>query len=195
MFFKVSPVEWVRGMVDSCLLPNNWQHSEHLWDNVPPYYRWVDGQSSHQEGRLQQFLKVFGFELDQAREFVESWQHLYDIDWSPIRLLRKLGPNFGLEYESGLGDIRYRSMLTNIGWPVQDQDAARSPALELLVANMSKYQDTVVTAGESLMLTPDDSDFYGGLGSWAGLHPDTVVSGLTVLTPLTSSTWPPGPAR
>ena len=191
LFFKVSPVEWVRGMVDSCLLAKDWQHSEHLWENTPPYYRWVDGQSGHQEGRLRQFMEVFGFELDTTREFVESWQHLYDIDWSPIRLLRKLGLNFGLEYESGLGDIRFRSMMANIGWLYKTRGTI--PSLETLVANMSKYQCTVV-AGSSLMLQPDDSDFSGGLGSWAGLHPDTKISGLTVLTPdkLNMATSPAG---
>ena len=170
LFFKATPKEWVRGMVDSCLLPRDLLHSTYLWENVPPYYRWVDSQSAQQTGFLQQFLNVFGFELDNEREFIESWQHLYDIDWSPIRLLRQLGPNFGIAYESGLGDIRFRSMMTNIGYLYKTRGT--TPSLELLVANMSKYQCSVST-GVSLMLQPDDSDFYQSTGSWAGIHPDT----------------------
>lgn len=180
VFFKVSPVEWVRGMVDSCLLPRDLQHDEYLWNNVPPYYRWVDGESGQQVGMLRQFLNVFGFELDQAREFVESWQHLYDIDWSPIRLLRQLGPNFGVPYESGIGDIRYRSLMADIGHLYKTRGTV--PSLELLVGNMSKYTCRM-KAGDSLLLRPDDGDFYTGIGSWAGLHPDTAVSGQTLLAP------------
>jgi len=179
LFFKVGPVEWVRGMVSSCLLPRNLQHAQHLWENVPPYYRWVDGQQSYREGRLRQFLNVFGFELDNEREFIESWQHVYDSDWSPIRLLRKLGPNFGVPYEAGLGDIRYRSLMADIGNLYKTRGTR--PGLEHLVANMSKYQCTA-TAGSSLMLTPDDSDFFRGSGNWAGMHPQTNM-GQTFLAP------------
>lgn len=180
MFFKVSPVEWVRGMVDSCMLPRDLQHDEYLWNNVPPYYRWVDGESGQQVGFLRQFLDVFGFELDTAREFIESWQHLYDIDYSPIRLLRQLGPNFGVPYESGIGDIRYRSLMADIGNLYATRGT--TPSLERLTSNMSKYMCRV-EPGASMMLTPDDSDFYGSTGNWAGLHPDTAVSGQTVLAP------------
>lgn len=179
LFFKVSPIEWVRGMVDSCLLPRDLLHATHLWNNIPPYYQWVDGQAASQ-GFLKPFLDVFGFELDQCREFVESWQHLYDADWSPIRLLRQLGPNFGVPYESGIGDIRYRSLMADIGHLYEIRGS--TPSLIELIGNMSKYECTV-TSGASLMLAPDDSDFYTGVGAWAGVHQQTVIPSQTVLTP------------
>lgn len=174
LFFKVTPVQWVRGMVDSCLLPRDLHHADHLWDNVPPYYQWVDGNLANR-GYLKPFLSIFGFELDQCREFIESWQHLYDADWSPIRLLKHLGANFGVPYESGIGDIRYRSLMADIGhlYEVRGTEAS----LTDLVANMSKYAVTV-TGGASLMLTPDDSDFYLGIGNWAGLHPESSIASM-----------------
>ena len=112
-------------------------------------------------GYLQQFLSVFGFELDTCREFVESWQHVYDVDWSPIRLLRKLGQNFGLDYEQGVGDIRYRSLFSELGRFYEIRGT--QTCLEGVIRRMSKYH-TTVTAGSNLMLLPDDSDFYQGTG-------------------------------
>ena len=163
LFFKVSQVEWIQGMLDSCLLPRDFHHADHLWDNLPPYYRWTDENSMVGNGYLKQFLNVFGFELDTTREFVESWQHVYDVDWSPIRLLRKLGPNFGYDYEQGIGDIRYRSLFSEIGHLYDIRGTQK--CLEGVVRKMSKFECDV-TAGGNVMLLPDDSDFYTGTGNW-----------------------------
>ena len=177
LFFKISPVEWIQGMVDSALLPRNFHHAEHLWDNIPPYYRWTDENQLIGKGHLQQFLSVFGFELDTCREFVESWQHVYDADFSPIRLLRKLGQNFGLEYEQGVGDIRFRSLFSELGRFYEIRGT--QTCLEGVIRRMSKYH-TTVTAGSNLMLLPDDSDFYQGIGNWGGAHPDFDAPGSPV---------------
>ena len=137
LFFKISEVEWIQGMVDSTLLPRDFGHTEHLWDNVPPYYRWTDENSLVGDGFLKQFLSVFGFELDTCREYIESWQHVYDADWSPIRLLRKLGQNFGLEYEQGIGDIRYRSLFSELGRFYEIRGT--NECLEGVIRRVSKY--------------------------------------------------------
>lgn len=163
LFFKVSEVEWIQGMLDSTLLPRDFHHDQHLWDNIPPYYRWTDENTLIGQGYLRQFLNVFGFELDQAREFIESWQHVYDVDWSPIRLLRKLGDNFGYPYEQGIGDTRYRSLFCDLGFLYGIRGTQRG--LEKVIRDMSKYLcDT--TAGANVMILPDDSDFYTGIGNW-----------------------------
>ena len=120
------------------------------------------------DGFLKQFLSVFGFELDTCREYVESWQHVYDVDWSPIRLLRKLGQNFGLEYEQGVGDIRFRSLFSELGRFYEIRGT--QTCLEGVIRRMSKYH-TAVTGGSNLMLLPDDSDFYQSIGNWGGVHP------------------------
>ena len=180
LFFRVSQVEWIRAMYDCVLLADDHDHQEHLWNSLPPYYQWSDDRFKVGEfGFLRQFLNVFGYELDQTREYVEAWQHCYDIDNSPIKLLRHLGENFDIPYEQGIGDIRYRSLLTRIGFLYDTRGTA--PALEAVIQQMSKYECDL-TSGNNLMLQPDDSDFYAGTGNWTGLHPSTSL-GVTVLTP------------
>ena len=190
LFFKISQVEWIQGMVDSCLLPRDFGHADHLWNNIPPYYRWTDEQQLAGKGLLRQFLYVFGFELDTIREFVESWQNVYNADWSPIRLLRKLGQNFGLEYEQGVGDIRFRSLFSELGRFYEIRGT--QVCLEGVIRRMSKYH-TTVTPGSNLMLLPDDCDFYQSTGNWGGTSgfdgPGTPVHFMNVT--LTKSTEAP----
>jgi hypothetical protein len=174
LFFKVSEVEWIQGMLDSVLVPRDFRHAQHLWDNVPPYYRWTDENTTTGRGHLQQFLEVFGFELDTAREFVESWQRVYDVDRSPIRLLRKLGPNFGYDYEQGIGDIRYRSLFSELGHFYETRGTQK--CLEGVIERMSKYE-CEVTAGGNTLLLPDDSDFYTSTGNWGVVLDSTDAPG------------------
>jgi hypothetical protein len=108
---------------------------------------------------------VFGFELDQTREYVEQWQELYHIDYCPVPLLRRLGPNFGVQFESGVGDIRYRSLLSQIGHLYGIRGTRR--CLERVCSAVSKYECDVTQTG-NLMTLPDDSDFFEGVGNWDG---------------------------
>jgi hypothetical protein len=174
LFFKVSEVDWIQGMLDSTLLPRDFHHDQHLWDNVPPYYRWTDENSLVGQGYLQQFLNVFGFELDTTREYVEQWQHVYDVDWSPIRLLRKLGDNFGYPYEQGVGDIRYRSLFSELGHLYEIRGT--QVCLETVVRRMSKFTCDV-SAGGNVMILPDDSDFYTGIGNWGAAQTQVGLPG------------------
>ena len=169
VFFRVGPIDWVRGMSASCLLPKYYGHQSHLWNRIPPYYRWVDDNQREGEGYLHQFLRIFGFELDTTREYVEQYQKTYWIDRSPMRLLRRLGENFDVPYESGLGDIRYRAFLANLGFLYDTRGT--QPCLEQVIEACSKYE-CEITGSTNLMILPDDSDFFGGTGNWAGLHPD-----------------------
>jgi hypothetical protein len=163
LFFRVTTTQWIKSMFDSTLLPRDFHHAEHLWNAVPPYYQWTDDNYQADGGFLRQFLSVFGFELDTWREYIESWQYLYNIDRSPIRLLRHLGNNFGFPYEQGVGDIRYRSFLTRVGHLLETQGTY--PGLKGVVEQMSKYACSL-TFGANMMLLPDDSDMYMGTGHW-----------------------------
>jgi phage tail-like protein len=172
LFFRTesSPLSWVLAMSDMTLLPRNFGHSDHLWNRVPPYYQFTDSQIREGAGYLRQFLAPFGFELDTTREYIESWQDLYYLDRTPTPLLSHLGNNFGVPYESGLGDIRYRSYLSQIS----DLYAARGTAkgLEEMVEAASKYE-VEITSGANEMQLSDDSEFVSSTGSWGALHPDT----------------------
>lgn len=185
LFFRMN-LEWKRSFTSATLLPRNFGHSEHLWNTLPPYYQWIDDQQRDGEGDLRRFLRVFGFELDQTREFVEQWQELYHVDFCPVPLLRRLGTNFDVKFEShGIGDIRYRSLLSEIGLLYSIRGTR--PCLEKVCEAVSKYECDVTQTG-NLMTMPDDSDFFEGTGNWAGLNPalnpDTIMgSDVTILAP------------
>jgi hypothetical protein len=172
LFFQAGR-RWYRSMVSSSLVPRNYGHSDHLFNALPPYYRWVDDQQNEQGGDLRRFLKVFGFDLDTTREYVESWQKLYWIDFAPMRLLRRLGPNFDLPYEAGIGDVRYRALLADMGYLYSIRGTQN--CLEKVVEAVSKCE-CGVTGSSNLLLLPDDSDFFEGPGHWAGLHTGTSLS-------------------
>jgi phage tail-like protein len=180
LFFRIDQVNWIRGMVNSCLLPRDLGHTGHLWNGVPPYYQWTDNNISVDGGPLRRFLSVFGFELDQTREFIESWQHVYDVDRAPSKLLRRVGENLGLPFEQGMGEIRFRSLLARIGELFERRGTA--PCLLQMVEQFTKYECDI-SAGTNLLLQPDDSDFYMSTGNWAGLHYETLDPIGTVLHP------------
>ena len=171
LFFRIDR-NWVRSIVANTLLPRDHHHSDHLWNALPPYYRWMDEQQMMHagEGDLRKYLRIFGFELDLEREYVESWQNLYNTDFCPGPLLRRLGHNFGLDYESGIGDIRYRSLMSRIGYFYRQRGTQE--CLRKVIEAVCKCQCDISTS-ENTMLLADDTDFFQGTGHWAGLHPST----------------------
>ena len=175
LFFMIGQ-QWYRAGSDTVLLPRNHHHAEHLWDGLPPYYRWLDEQqgSGRSPGHLQKFLTVFGYDFDLTRELVESWQNVYHTDFTPMSLLRRVGENFGYPYESTIGDIRYRALIAKLGFLYHGRGTTGT--LRRFVSAASKC-DCDVTVSNNILLLPDDSDFYAGTGNWAGLHPDTPLSG------------------
>ena len=186
LFFR-SGTKWHRYMVTQTLLPRNHHHAEHLFDNLPPYYQWTDDnmRGGRGDGDLRRFLKLIGYDLDLTRQYVESWLDLYHTDFTPIPLLRRLGANFGVEYEAGIGDIRYRGLISKIGPLYRSRGTSRS--LKEMVVSVTKCSTDLTPSG-NIMLLPDDSDFFEGTGNWAGIHPDTPLGGFTpavapVLTP------------
>ena len=159
-FFRT---EWEPVMFTEALTPRDFGHFDHLWNGIPEYYRWVDSRFRGQQGHLQQFLKMFGFELDLTREHVESWQETYNIDNSPQPLLYEVGLNLGVATDQGLGEIRTRSLISQINQLYEKRGTAEG--LKLVVEASSKF-DTTVTNGRNMLLLPDDSEFLTGPGNW-----------------------------
>ena len=182
LFFKTSRLNWVLGQTTSVLIPRNFGHSDHLWDALPPFYRWTDSNIRQDNGFLRNFLKIFGYELDVFREYVEQWQEVYHIDKSPMPLLRRVGENFGVPYRSGVGDARYRAMLAAL--PKMLNVRGTPTGLQAVIEAGSKWE-CEITQGTNLMLLPDDSDFATGTGNWASLH--TVTQPLVALTSVAPS--------
>ena len=201
VFFKTGPLDWVPGMSMGSPLPRNYGHAEHLWNHTPPWYQYQDGQMRESDGYLQQFYRVFGFELDYTREYVEQWQHLYHIDFAPRRLLMHLGYNFDVPYEPGLGDVRYRGLVGSVA-RLYDERGTRKGLVNLVQAASQFPCD--ITRGGNLMLIPVDSEFLGGSGNWSAppttLTPPTGWGSLntyekTVIRPTTDVGPPTGGGR
>ena len=186
LFFRTNPIDWVVAMSDGCVLPNDHRHREYLWESVPPYYQWIDDNYRIGAGHLRQFLTVFGFTMDNTREFVEGLLDLHRVDKTPVALLKGLGANYGLPYESGIGDIRYRGLVANV--PNAQHTRGTAVGLQRVIEAVSKYQ-TEITGSQTMMLFPDDSDFYRSTGNWGGVHPDAVAPVLAQEATLTSLTW------
>lgn len=169
VFFYIN--RWEPVMYAESLTPRNFDHYTHLWEGLPEYYRYVDSRFRGDQGFLQQFLRMFGFELDLTREYVETWQDVYHTDFSPFPLLRQVGLELGIGDEQGLGEIRTRALIGQVHELYDSRGTAAG--LQLLVEAGSKY-DTTVTMGRNLMLLPDDAEFVTGTGNWvlcdAGLN-------------------------
>ena len=170
LFFKTTQLDWVLGMKGSVLIPRNYRHAEHLWNALPPFYRYTDSNQREGNGPLRQFLSVFGFEMDLTREFVEQWQEVYHIDKTPVPLLHRVGENFGVSYKGGVGDVRYRGLIAAL--PDLLRMRGTTVALKQVVESYSKWQCDI-TVGTNTMLLPDDSDFFTGTGNWGHLAADT----------------------
>lgn len=154
---------WEPVMFAEALTPRNFGHFDHLFERVPEYYRWVDARFRGEQGYLQQFLKSFGFELDLTREYVESWQETYHFDNSPWPLLYQVGLNLGVGKDDGLGEIRSRSLISQIN-TLYDKRGTTA-GIKGVIEAASKYE-TSLSSGRNLMLLPDDSEFVQGYGNW-----------------------------
>jgi hypothetical protein len=165
-------------MTSSVVIPRDYHHADHLWDTLPPFYQYTDSNIREGNGFLRNFLKIFGYELDVFREYVEQWQEVYHIDKCPMALLRHVGTNFGLAYQQGIGDIRRRALIAALPLMLQ----MRGTPIALKQSILASKYDCDITEGTNLMLLPDDSDFAGGTGNWASLHPVTDALVPTVAT-------------
>ena len=174
LFFRTTQLDWVLGMSEEVLIPRDYKHADHLWNTIPPWYRYTDdnlrtgsAENKLDGGPLLKYLTLFGWELDRTREYVEQWQNVYNIDKSPMSLLRKVGDNFGVPYKAAVGDVRYRSMLAAL--PQLLLIRGTSAALEGVIEAGSKWL-CGTTIGPNLMLLVDDSTFRTGPGNWGTQH-------------------------
>lgn len=162
---------WVKAGDAAALTPINYSHGERLFNLLPPYYQFKDGEytaGTGREGVVKRLLSTVGFELDLTRTLVEGVEQAYDLDVVQANVLKSLGTsNFGLRFEEGLGDIRYRSMLAAISDLYDERGSIGG--LRKLTFVASKYRCKVIE-GLNLLNLPDDSEFSSGTGSWGDLY-------------------------
>jgi hypothetical protein len=100
-----------------------------------------------------------------------------------MQLLKRVGDNFGVPYEPGIGDPCYRALISRVGFLYHGRGT--SGTLRQMVGATAKC-DCDITQSENMLLLPDDSDFFTGTGNWASLNPLTTISGAGIPTnPLT----------
>lgn len=162
---------WVKAGEASAVTPHNYRHGERLFNLLPPYYQFKDGEytaGTNREGAVKRLLATVGFELDLTRTLTEGVEQTYDLNFVQNDLVRSLGTtNFGLNFEEGLGDIRYRSMLTAISDLYDERGSASG--LRKLTFVSSKYRCKIID-GLNMMNLPDDTEFSSGTGSWGDLY-------------------------
>lgn len=171
----------------SVLVPVDYQHREKLWALIPPYYQIKDEEylvpttaDPEPTGDLRKFINVFGFELDYTRSLAEGVEQIYEPDKANAYFVRLLGEdNLGTILETGLGDIRYRALISVLSRLY----AVRGTAIGLraLCETTSKYR-TVTMPSLNLHRLADDAEFLNrdaypfpvsghfggkGCGSWA----------------------------
>jgi hypothetical protein len=180
-----SPNKWSVGIQGSVLLPRNFHHAEHLWGSFPPYWQTQDDNIQTGTGPVRRLFQVVGFEMDTAREFVESLQKVQSPNWSPMRLLTHIGENMGAPFDRAIGDINYRSYLSR--YAVLMNERGTISGLLGCVRAASKY-DCGASPGSNLMVLTVDSTFdppvlsgtypvaTKGVGDWCALYPAESVS-------------------
>jgi hypothetical protein len=161
---------WRKAASSYALTPNNFQHSDKLYELVPPYYQSKDQEFAYgtgSSGTLKRFLSIVGLELDYAKTLADGVEHIYDIDSVSEPLMLLLGDsNLGIEHEHSLGTSRYRSLLAAASQLYDERGSARG--IRDLAFAATKYRCKIID-GINLMNLTDDAEFAGGTGSWGDL--------------------------
>lgn len=162
---STSTPQWrLAGSMDA-LTPINYNHTDKLYELIPPYYRNKDQEpNSPNYNHLYRFIKLVGFELDYTRTLAEGIENVYNIDNTHDDLMHALGAtNFGVSAESALGDIRYRSILAAVG--KLHPERGRPSSLQKITVAATKYPCKVI-GGLNILNLVDDSEFISGTGAW-----------------------------
>lgn len=164
---------WILGASDEAITPAPHGHADKLYELFPEYYRMKDQEFTYGTGRsgvLKGLTNVIGMELDYTKTLADTLEDIYNVDDANYLFLHLLGEtNLGVDNESGLGDIRYRSIVAAIT-RLYDERGSRRALQELSLA-ATKYNCKALE-GVNVMCLPDDAEFSDGTGSWG----DPVIS-------------------
>jgi hypothetical protein len=161
--------EWFRIASGKALVPNDYEHRQHLYMMLPPWYRERDLEFTEDTndpiGAVRRFLFTVGWELDYARTLAELGPgSIYDTARISTDLLTALGEqNYGMPREGGLGDGGYRSLISGVNKALAVRGTASG--VNWISSLAGKYNVTT-KAGENLLPLADDSEFIEGTGSW-----------------------------
>lgn len=180
---------WRLGGSMDALIPSQAGHAEKLYELIPQYYRSKDGEfadGTGLSGTVKRLLSVVGMEADYTKTFADGLERIYDLDYVHDDLLHALGEsNFGVYPESGLGDIRYRSLLATVSKLYNERGSAAG--ITRMTQAATKYRCKVLEGINLLNLT-DDAEFLSGTGAWGD------ISGAAYADFLDAYSWLDAPA-
>ena len=161
---------WYRTSTAETLVPINYDHSQVMYDQLPPFYQEVDGRPAVGERRyfLKRWFETIGYDLDLTRTLTEGMDVIYDPDRSPLSLISSLGQqNLGFNLDESVGAVRYRSVIA----ASRDISASRGTygGLEAYLSSATQY-DVTSSPGSNLLLLRDDARFESGVGNWCPAH-------------------------
>lgn len=190
LFMKAQSVWKAYGSAQA-LVPIDYQHRDHLWANIPEFYRVKDEEllvDPEGEGDLKNFINIIGFELDYTRTLAEGVQDTYQVERANSTLVQMLGEtNLGTIKEEGLGEIRYRALVAVLTRLYNERGTEQG--IKHLASIASKFR-TKVTEGINLMRESDDAELNPGFTEPApvdGLHTRTALG--NVWQPLGTGSW------
>lgn len=159
---------WVRVGDTLGLTTINHRNSERLFSRLPSIYQDSDARVTPlnrlgNESPLERFLRVFGYHVDHLQTEYDSLLDVADPERIAGGLLPLLGGQYEVENEPTLGMKRQRAILNDIVYLYHLKGT--SLGLEGLVRAYTGW-DADVRDTRNLLLSAQDSNFSGGLGSW-----------------------------
>lgn len=109
------------------------------------------------------FLKGFSFTLDEFLTMIDTLIPNYLEERTSPQLLGKKAEQLGLNRDS-IADIKHQKKMVREALYIFSQKGTLS-SLSTLVESLTGYQPSI-SVSHNLMLTPQDSTFYKGLGNW-----------------------------
>lgn len=165
LMFRVG-TRWYPVQKTQSVIPINYDHGQHMFDELPPYYQELDAQQwgGTSNSILERFFDTIGYDLDLTRTLAEGLDKLYDPDSAPLPLYEAMGrQNFGFEPNDALGGIRYRSIVA-ASRLITDQRGTLAGLAGYLEA--ATQYETFAANGANLLLLGDDASFKTGTGNW-----------------------------
>lgn len=138
---------------------------DRLWNLLAEVHRIMDADQPlvNEQGPLQRFLNLFGYQLDSVRTEIGTLLDVYNMDLVSGNLLPVMAASFGVPYEPELGQRRSRIILKNAAYLAKMKGT--KPGIEALVSAYTGWGATAVI-GANELLNYNDSGFFEGVGNW-----------------------------
>lgn len=190
--FNTITYSWVRAGDVTGVSVKNYGNGANLYKYIPDIYKITqvyNATSDWDNSDLQNFLNLFGFELDYAQTITSLLVSRYDIERVKGSLLPSLLQEFGLTYEPEIGYQQTRILVRDA--VLIGQKKGSSEGLREFMKAFTGYAVPQPVAGtpnpsidglvksDNLMLDYNDSSFEESLGHWTSSDGSATFAALT----------------